>query len=139
MRKSKNVLHPAYGLFVVSPLHRPGMFIKDTVIYIKRLWFLIHNGYSPVCKWEYPDAVMQLSKDVFTWLRNNRSTDIPFMSEGEENWTSKNDELYESLLDDLEHMQNYHDAFDNYDYGDVVERTDHFFKTLNKYFYQMWD
>lgn len=139
MIRIKNVLHPAYGLFVVSPLRRPGVFIKDIVIYVKRLWFLIRNGYSPVCQWEYPDAMMQLSKDIFTWLRNSRFTDIPFTIGDESNWSSKNDELYESLLDDLERMQNYHDAFDNYDYGDVLEHTDHFFKTLNKYFYQMWD
>lgn len=137
--KNKNVLHPAYGLFVVNPLRRPSVFIKDIVIYVKRLWFLVHNGYSPVCQWEYPDAMMQLSKDVFTWLRNNRFTDIPFTSESEDGWPVKNDELYESLLDDLEHMQNYHDSFDSYDYGDVLEHTEQFFKTLNKYFYQMWD
>lgn len=139
MRKNKNVLHPAYGLFIVNPLRRPYVFIKDVVIYVKRLCFLVRNGYSPVCQWEYPDAVMQLSKEVFTWLRNNRFTDIPFMSENERNWPGKNDELYESLLVDLECMKNYHDAFDDYDYSDILEHTNHFFDTLNKYFYQMWD
>lgn len=139
MRKERNVLHPSYGLFMVNPLRKPGVFAKDIVIYFKRLWFLIRNGYSPVCQWEYPDAIMQLSKDVFTWLLNDRCTDIPFDADEECEWPTKNDELYEQLLADLECMKNYHDAFDYDNYGDVLEHTNHFFKTVNKYFYQMWD
>lgn len=132
-----NVLNIKYGLFNVSFWKHPILWMKDYKIYRERKKFLLKNGYSPVCQWEYYETILALSEQIFTWLKSNRYSDIPFEGGTENSWNDMNNAFYDKLLEDIATMKDYDNLFD--DPEKVVQNKKHFFEQLEKYFYHLWD
>lgn len=132
-----NILNIKYGLFACSFWKHPILWMKDYKIYRERKKFLLKNGYSPVCQWEYYETILALSEQIFTWLKNNRNSDIPFEGCSEFDWTWANNNFYTKLLEDIEIMKNSDNLID--DPAKVEHAKNHFFKKINKYFYHLWD
>lgn len=124
-----NILNIKYGLFNRPFLTHPIIWLKDWRIYRKRRKFLLKHGYSPVCQWEYSETILALSKEIFTFMRNERQSNIPFPQGNEETWGEMNDKFYDELLLDIKKME---DDADN-------DAKRHFFNRISKYFWTLWD
>lgn len=132
-----NVLNIKYGLFNFSFWRHPILWLKEYRIYLQRRRFLLKHGYSPVCQWEYFSTLLELSEQVFTFMRNERNGDIPFEDGTEATWNQMNNEFYDRLLEDIKIMKDYDNLFD--DSEKVAAAKKHFFQQLEKYFYHLWD
>lgn len=132
-----NVLNIKYGLFNYSFWRHPIQWFKEMRIYHDRKRFLLKHGYSPVCQWEYFSAMLELSEQIFTVLRNERVGDIPFEGGTETTWEKMNDDFYDHLLEDIKTMKEYDNLFDSPE--KVADAKKHFFQELEKYFYHLWD
>lgn len=132
-----NVLNIKYGLFNYPFWKHPMLWLRDFRIYRQRRRFLLKNGYSPVCQWEYYSTLLELSEQIFTFMRNERTGDIPFDGGTETTWAKMNDEFYDRLLEDIRAMKDYDHLFDKPE--EVEKRKKHFFQQLEKYFYHLWD
>lgn len=129
----KTILNPSFGLFYGI---RPTGWFKDVMIYLKRRRFMNKHGYSPVCQWEYFETILEISKQIFTFMRNERTGDIPFPGGNEETWSEMNDKFYDELLEDIHIMQEENTFGDQ----EAVEKAkEHFFSQVSKYFFHLWD
>lgn len=125
--------------------------IKDVPIFLKRIFFVIKHGYSPVAKWETFAWFIDVMKEILTNYRYNRVGDAIVMDnfstdDGTEN-EDGNHEAYNKILDKMIEFLNQMDESNPiYDDMDWKERADmqinaknEFFKMFSEYFYDLWD
>ena len=118
--------------------------LKDIPIFIKRIFFTLKHGYSPVAKWEMPGWFMSVMKELLTNLRYNRYGTPIIISNGN---YDENEEAYNKILDEmidlLDKMDELNPIYDDMDwkqvYGATKEAKDKFFKLFSEYFYGFWD
>lgn len=132
-----NVLNIKYGLFSYSFWRHPILWLKDFRIYHDRKRFLLKNGFSPVCLWEYYSALLEFSEQALTFMCYERDSDIPFEGGTSTTWTKMNNDFYDRLLEDIKVMKDYDNLFDSPE--KVADAKKHFFQELEKYFYHLWD
>lgn len=125
--------------------------IKDVPIFIKRIFFVLKHGYSPVAKWETFTWFIAVMKEILTNYRHNRVgdpivVDKFFNDDGTEN-EDENHEAYNKILDKmielLDQMDESNPIYDDMDWKErdkmQINAKNEFFKLFSEYFYNLWD
>lgn len=121
--------------------------IKDIPIFIKRIFFTLKHGYSPVAQWETFEWFIVVMREILINYRDNR-TGTPIVIPGyhidsliSEN---KNIEAYNNILNEMIELLDKMDegnylTYDNTSLEAMNAAKDKFFELFSKYFYTLWD
>lgn len=122
--------------------------LKDIPIFIKRIFFTLKHGYSPVAKWETFAWFIDVMKEILTNYRYNRDG-TPIMDDVfvANNYDSTNEEAYNKILDHMIELLNQMDEnnpiYDDMDWKakdkSMNDAKDEFFKLFSGHFYSLWD
>lgn len=144
-----NINKLSFGLFIS---HGKNWWrnLKDIPIFIKRIFFTLKHGYSPVAQWETFGWFIAVMQEVLTNYRNNRMGTpvvIPGYDIDDLISENKNIEVYNGILNEMIELLDKMDE-SNPAYNDVSleemhsamdAAKDRFFKLFSKYFYTLWD
>ena len=124
--------------------------LKDIPIFIKRIFFTLKHGYSPVAQWETFSWFISVMREILINYRDNR-TGTPVVIPGyhiddliSEN---KNIEIYNNILNEMIELLNKMDECNSTYNGVSLEEMhsamdsakNKFFELFSKYFYTLWD
>lgn len=124
--------------------------LKDIPIFIKRIFFTLKHGYSPVAQWETFGWFIAVMREILINYRDNRMGTpivIPGYNIDDLISENKNVNVYNSLLDEMITLLDQMDE-NNSVYNDVSLEEMHsamdtaknkFFELFSKYFYTLWD
>ena len=124
--------------------------LKDIPIFIKRIFFTLKHGYSPVAQWETFGWFITVMREILVNYRDNRMGTpvvIPDYNIDDLISENKNVNVYNSLLDEMITLLDQMDE-NNSVYNDVSLEEMHsamdtaknkFFELFSKYFYTLWD
>ena len=124
--------------------------LKDIPIFIKRIFFTLKHGYSPVAQWETFGWFIAVMRELLINNRDNRMGTpvvIPDYNIDDLISENKNVNVYNSLLDEMITLLDQMDE-NNSVYNDVSLEEMHsamdtaknkFFELFSKYFYTLWD
>ena len=122
---------------------------KDIHIFIKRIFFVLKHGYSPVAKWETFAWFIDVMKEILTNYRYNRYGSPIIIDDyfNEGNRDEKNKESYDQILDKmialLDKMDESNPLYDDIDWAtkdeSMSKAKDEFFKLFSEHFYDLWD
>lgn len=122
--------------------------LKDIPIFIKRIFFTLKHGYSPVAKWETFAWFIDVMKEILTNYRYNRDG-TPIMDDVfvANNYDSANEEAYNKIFDRMIELLNQMDEnnpiYDDMDWTiknkSMNDAKDEFFKLFSEHFYILWD
>lgn len=145
--KTNNI---SYGLF----MFRGAQFwrnVKDIPIFIKRIFFVLKHGYSPVAQWSTDSWFIDVMDEILTKYRYNRMgdpivIDNYFNDDGTEN-ASENTETYNKILDRmielLRQMDESNPVYEDMEWKTVDElrmnAKNNFFKMFSEYFQCLWN
>lgn len=119
--------------------------LKDIPIFIRRIFFVLRHGYSPVAQWETFEWFRDVMKEILINYRHNR-VGSPMIIDNF--WDgSKNIDAYDNILDKmielLDQMDENNKIYDNVDWKTkdklMNDAKDEFFKLFSKYYYDLWD
>lgn len=120
--------------------------LKDIPIFIKRIFFTLKHGYSPVAQFETFEWFITVMREILINYRDNRTgTPIVIPNYDADSLISenKNIEAYNNILNEmielLDKMDEYNLAHDNASLEAMNAAKDKFFKLFSKYFYTLWD
>ena len=124
--------------------------LKDISIFIKRIFFTLKHGYSPVAQFETFDWFIAVMREVLTNYRDNRmGTPVVIPGYDIDNLTSenKNVEVYNNILNEmimlLDKMDESNSAYNDVSLEEMHfamdAAKDRFFELFSKYFYTLWD
>lgn len=126
--------------------------LKDIPIFIKRIFFTLKHGYSPVAQFETFEWFMDVMKEILTNYRYNRMGSPVvidnFFDVKEENSNDVvNEEAYNAILDRMivlldlmdEHNQLYNDMDWKEEDKKKEDAKNEFFKLFSEQFYGLWD
>ena len=126
--------------------------LKDIPIFIKRIFFTLKHGYSPVAQFETFEWFMDVMKEILTNYRYNRMGSPVvidnFFDVKEENSNDVvNEEAYNAILDRMivlldlmdEHNQLYNDMDWKEAHKKKEDAKNEFFKLFSEQFYGLWD
>ena len=126
--------------------------LKDIRIFIKRIFFTLKHGYSPVAQWETFEWFIDVMKKILTNYRYNRMGS-PVVIDNlfdvkEENLNDiANEEAYNAILDRmivlLDLMDEHNQLYNDMDWKEADKKKEdaknEFFKLFSKHFYTLWD
>ena len=124
--------------------------LKDIPIFIKRIFFTLKHGYSPVAQWETFNWFISVMREILINYRDNRTgTPVVIPDYNIDNLISenKNIEIYNNILNEMITLLDQMDE-NNLAYNDVSLEEMHsamdtaknkFFELFSKYFYTLWD
>ena len=124
--------------------------LKDIPIFIKRIFFTLKHGYSPVAQWETFSWFISVMREILINYRDNRMGTpvvIPGYHTDDSISENKNIEIYNNILDEMITLLDQMDE-NNSVYNDVSLEEMHsamdsaknkFFELFSKYFYTLWD
>ena len=124
--------------------------LKDIPIFIKRIFFTLKHGYSPVAQWETFGWFITVMREILVNYRDNRMGTpvvIPDYNIDDLISENKNVNVYNSLLNEMITLLDQMDE-NNLAYNDVSLEEMHsamdtaknkFFELFSKYFYTLWD
>ena len=124
--------------------------LKNIPIFIKRIFFTLKHGYSPVAQWETFEWFIAVMREILINYRDNRMGTpvvIPDYNIDDLISENKNVNVYNSLLDEMITLLDQMDE-NNSVYNDVSLEEMHsamdsaknkFFELFSKYFYTLWD
>ena len=124
--------------------------LKDIPIFIKRIFFTLKHGYSPVAQWETFGWFIAVMREILVNYRDNRMGTpvvIPGYDVDDLISENKNVNVYNSLLDEMITLLDQMDE-NNSAYNDISLEKMHsamdstknkFFELFSKYFYTLWD
>ena len=144
-----NINKLSFGLFM---FHGKSWWrnLKDIPIFIKRIFFVLKHGYSPVAQWETFGWFITVMREILVNYRDNRMGTpvvIPDYNIDDLISENKNVNVYNSLLDEMITLLDQMDE-NNSVYNDVSLEEMHsamdtaknkFFELFSKYFYTLWD
>ena len=147
----KNINNLTFGLF-----NYPKRFwyrnLKDIPIFIKRIFFTLKHGYSPVAQFETFEWFMDVMKEILTNYRYNRMGSPVvidnFFDVKEENPNDiANEEAYNAILDRmiilLDLMDENNQLYNDMDWKEADKKKEdaknEFFKLFSEQFYGLWD
>lgn len=119
--------------------------LKDIPIFIRRIFFVLRHGYSPVAQWETFEWFRDVMKEILINYRHNR-VGSPMIIDNF--WDgSKNIDAYDNILDKmielLDQMDENNKIYDNVDWKTkdklMNDAKNEFFKLFSKYYYDLWD
>ena len=126
--------------------------IKDIHIFIKRIFFTLKHGYSPVAQFETFEWFMDVMKEILTNYRYNRMGSPVvidnFFDVKEENSNDvANEEAYNAILDRmivlLDLMDEHNQLYNDMDWKEADKKKEdaknEFFKLFSEQFYGLWD
>ena len=126
--------------------------LKDIPIFIKRIFFTLKHGYSPVAQFETFEWFMDVMKEILTNYRYNRMGSPVvidnFFDVKEENSNDVvNEEEYNAILDRmidlLDKMDESNPIYNNMSWKDADKKKEdaknEFFKLFSEQFYGLWD
>lgn len=142
----KNINNLTFGLF-----DYPKRFwyynFKDIPIFIKRIFFTLKHGYSPVAQWETFEWFIAVMREILINYRDNR-TGTPIIIPGYHIDSSisenKNIETYNNILNEMIKLLDKMDegnltTYDSASLEAMNAAKDKFFELFSKYFYILWD
>ena len=118
--------------------------LKDIPIFIKRIFFVLKHGYSPVANWETFQWFIDVMREILTNYRHFRSGTPDIIDSGTKN---ENIEAYNAILDRmidlLDKMDESNPIYDNMNWKEEDEARENakneFFKLFSEQFYGLWD
>ena len=118
--------------------------LKDIPIFIKRIFFVLKHGYSPVAQWETFQWFIDVMLEILTNYRHFRSGTPDIIDSGTEN---ENIEAYNAILDRmidlLDKMDESNPIYNNMSWKDADKKKEdaknEFFKLFSEQFYGLWD
>ena len=124
--------------------------LKDIPIFIKRIFFTLKHGYSPVAQWETFSWFIAVMREILVNYRDNRTGTpvvIPDYDVDDLISENKNVNVYNSLLDEmitlLDKMDECNSAYNDVSLEKMHSAMDSaknkFFELFSKYFYTLWD
>ena len=126
--------------------------LKDIPIFIKRIFFTLKHGYSPVAQFETFEWFMDVMKEILTNYRYNRMGSPVvidnFFDVKEENSNDVvNEEEYNAILDRmivlLDLMDEHNQLYNDMDWKEADKKKEDaknkFFKLFSEQFYGLWD
>ena len=126
--------------------------LKDIPIFIKRIFFTLKHGYSPVAQFETFEWFMDVMKEILTNYRYNRMGSPVvidnFFDVKEENSNDVvNEEAYNAILDRmivlLDLMDEHNKLYNDMDWKEADKKKEdaknEFFKLFSEQFYGLWD
>ena len=146
-----NINKLSFGLFM---FHGKSWWrnLKDILIFIKRIFFVLKHGYSPVAQWEIYGWFMSVMKEILTNYRYNRMGSPVvidnFFDVKEENSNDVvNEEEYNAILDRmivlLDLMDEHNQLYNDMDWKEADKKKEdaknEFFKLFSEQFYGLWD
>ena len=144
-----NINKLSFGLFM---FHGKSWWrnLKDIPIFIKRIFFTLKHGYSPVARWETFCWFIAVMREILINYRDNRTGTpvvIPDYHTDDLISENKNIEIYNNILNEMIELLDKMDEC-NSTYNDVSLEEMHsamdtaknkFFELFSKYFYTLWD
>ena len=124
--------------------------LKDIPIFIKRIFFTLKHGYSPVAQWETFSWFISVMREILINYRDNRTGTpvvIPDYNIDDLISENKNIEIYNNIHNEMIELLDKMDE-NNSAYNDVSLEEMHsamdsaknkFFELFSKYFYTLWD
>ena len=144
-----NINKLSFGLFM---FHGKSWWrnLKDIPIFIKRIFFTLKHGYSPVAQWETFGWFITVMREILINYRDNRMGTpvvIPGYDVDDLISENKNVNVYNSLLDGmitlLDKMDENNSAYNDVSLEEMHSAMDSaknkFFELFSKYFYTLWD
>ena len=138
-----NINKLSFGLFM---FHGKSWWrnLKDIPIFIKRIFFVLKHGYSPVAQWETFQWFIDVMREILTNYRHFRSGTPDIIDSGNED---ENIEAYNKILDNmidlLDKMDESNPIYDNMNWKEENEARENakneFFKLFSEHFYCLWD
>ena len=138
-----NINKLSFGLFM---FHGKSWWrnLKDIPIFIKRIFFVLKHGYSPVANWETFQWFIDVMREILTNYRHFRSGTPDIIDSGNEN---ENIEAYNKILDNmidlLDKMDESNPIYNNMSWKDADKKKEdaknEFFKLFSEQFYGLWD
>lgn len=126
--------------------------LKDIPIFIKRIFFTLKHGYSPVAQFETFEWFMDVMKEILTNYRYNRMGSPVvidnFFDVKEENSNDvANEEAYNAILNRmivlLDLMDEHNQLYNDMDWKEADKKKEdaknEFFKLFSEQFYGLWD
>ena len=138
-----NINKLSFGLFM---FHGKNWWrnLKDIPIFIKRIFFVLKHGYSPVANWETFQWFIDVMREILTNYRHFRSGTPDIIDSGTKN---ENIEAYNAILDRmidlLDKMDESNPIYNNMSWKDADKKKEdaknEFFKLFSEQFYGLWD
>lgn len=124
--------------------------LKDIPIFIKRIFFTLKHGYSPVAQWETFCWFIAVMREILINYRDNRMGTpvvIPDYDADDLISENKNIEIYNNILNEmielLDKMDECNSAYNGVSLEEMHSAMDSaknkFFELFSKYFYTLWD
>ncbi len=126
--------------------------LKDIPIFVKRIFFTLKHGYSPVARWETFCWFIAVMREILINYRDNRmGTPVVidnFFDVKEENSNDVvNEEAYNAILDRmivlLDLMNENNQLYNDMDWKEADKKKEdaknEFFKLFSEQFYGLWD
>ena len=144
-----NINKLSFGLFM---FHGKSWWrnLKDIPIFIKRIFFTLKHGYSPVAQWETFSWFISVMREILVNYRNNRMGTpvvIPDYNIDDLINENKNIEIYNNILNEMIKLLDKMDECNSTYNGVSLEKMhsamdtakNKFFELFSKYFYTLWD
>ena len=144
-----NINKLSFGLFM---FHGKSWWrnLKDIPIFIKRIFFVLKHGYSPVAQWETFGWFITVMREILVNYRNNRTGTpvvIPDYHTDDLISENKNIEIYNNILNEmielLDKMDECNSTYNGVSLEEMHSAMDSaknkFFELFSKYFYTLWD
>lgn len=124
--------------------------LKDIPIFIKRIFFTLKHGYSPVAQWETFEWFIAVMREILINYRDNRMGTpvvIPDYNIDDLISENKNIEIYNNILNEmielLDKMDECNSTYNGVSLEEMHSAMDtaknKFFELFSKYFYALWD
>lgn len=124
--------------------------LKDIPIFIKRIFFTLKHGYSPVAQWETFEWFIVVMREILINYRDNRMGTpvvIPDYHTDDLISENKNIEIYNNILNEmielLDKMDECNSTYNGVSLEEMHSAMDtaknKFFELFSKYFYTLWD
>lgn len=124
--------------------------LKDIPIFIKRIFFTLKHGYSPVAQWETFEWFIAVMREILINYRDNRTGTpivIPDYNIDDLISENKNIEIYNNILNEMIKLLDKMDECNSTYNGVSLEKMhsamdsakNKFFELFSKYFYALWD
>ena len=124
--------------------------LKDIPIFIKRIFFTLKHGYSPVAQWETFSWFISVMREILINYRDNRMGTpvvIPGYNIDDLISENKNIEIYNNILNEmielLDKMDECNSTYNGVSLEEMHSAMDSaknkFFELFSKYFYTLWD
>ena len=144
-----NINKLSFGLFM---FHGKSWWrnLKDIPIFIKRIFFTLKHGYSPVAQWETFSWFISVMREILVNYRDNRmGTPVVIPDYNADSLISENKNIraYNNILNKmiklLDKMDECNSTYNGVSLEEMHSAMDSaknkFFELFSKYFYTLWD